>query len=737
MERAKVIFLFAALVCLSIATPTFASTSAEYTYDNLNRITQATYDDGTVIKYTYDASGNRLAQAVTGGTNPSATHFTVSAPSSATAGTAVSFTVTALDASNHTVTGYPGTVHFTSTDGSAALPSNATLTNGTGTFSATLNTGGSQTITATDTGTSSITGTSNTITVASPSATHFTVSAPTSATAGTAVSFTVTALDASNHTVAGYAGTVHFTSTDGSAALPSNATLTNGTGTFSAALNTAGSQTITATDTAASSITGTSNAITVSLQTGSLTVTIGPPAAVDAGAMWSVDGGSWQISGAAVSNLSVGSHTVGFKDVQGWTTPSGQTANVSNGQTASATGTYTPVFAAGFTASRTSGKAPLAVHFTYSSTGSVTKCLWNFGDGKTSKVPNPSHTYSKPGSYTVTLTVTGAWGKYTCTQPNYITVYTAPKANFSGAPKSGKAPLQVNFTDESTGLVTSWLWHFGDGTTSTEKSPNHTYNSHGTFTAKLTVYGPGGTGSKTLSIRVTPAAPTTVPGAPTGVNATAGNAQAWVTFSPPASNGGSAITFYTVTSNPGGITASGASSPITVPGLTNGAAYTFTVRATNAVGTGPVSGISNSVTPANTGNFIVVQPGVVKDSASGLTWYSNMAAFVNETYSAQMASVNQLNISKFGGISTWHIATWAETNTLMANDYAQIMAVFSRTYIWGTTTVLCGHTSDPPAGGDPAAFYIQSNPNQFGEFYDGNPNGSSGLDGAWVCTSSD
>jgi hypothetical protein len=114
-----------------------------------------------------------------------------------------------------------------------------------------------------------------------------------------------------------------------------------------------------------------------------------------------------------------------------------------------------------------------------------------------------------------------------------------------------------------------------------------------------------------------------------------------------------------------------------------------------------------------------------------------MAAFVNETYSAQMASVNQLNISKFGGISTWHIATWAETNTLMANDYAQIMAVFSRTYIWGTTTVLCGHTSDPPAGGDPAAFYIQSNPNQFGEFYDGNPNGSSGLDGAWVCTSSD
>jgi len=88
-----------------------------------------------------------------------------------------------------------------------------------------------------------------------------------------------------------------------------------------------------------------------------------------------------------------------------------------------------------------------------------------------------------------------------------------------------------------------------------------------------------------------------LPGAPTGATATAGNGQATVSFTAPASNGGGAITSYTVTSTPGNFTASGSSSPITITGLTNGAAYTFTVAATNAAGTGPASDPSNSVTP--------------------------------------------------------------------------------------------------------------------------------------------
>lgn len=89
----------------------------------------------------------------------------------------------------------------------------------------------------------------------------------------------------------------------------------------------------------------------------------------------------------------------------------------------------------------------------------------------------------------------------------------------------------------------------------------------------------------------------TVPGAPTGVSATAGNTQAVVSFTAPANTGGSAITGYRVTSSPGGITATGASSPITITGLTNGTAYTFTVAAQNAIGYGAESSPSNSVTP--------------------------------------------------------------------------------------------------------------------------------------------
>ena len=110
--------------------------------------------------------------------------------------------------------------------------------------------------------------TSNTVSqtihvLAHGSATHFVVAGPASAAPETVQSYTVTATDSLGHTDAGYTGTVKFTSTDGAATLPANSTLTSGSKTFSVTLVTAGTQTVTATDTVLSSITGTSNGATV------------------------------------------------------------------------------------------------------------------------------------------------------------------------------------------------------------------------------------------------------------------------------------------------------------------------------------------------------------------------------------------------------------------------------------------------------------------------------------------
>ena len=176
----------------------------------------------------------------------------------ATAGTAFNFTVTALDAFNNTATGYAGRVHFTEHGRTAVLPANSPLTNGVGTFTATLKTTGIQTLTATDTSDSAITGTSNNITVSAAAATHFVVSAPGAATAGAAFNFTVTAQDEFNNTATGYAGTAHFTSRTARPCCPPMRRLTNGVGHVQRHAQDAGNQTITATDTVDSSITGAS-----------------------------------------------------------------------------------------------------------------------------------------------------------------------------------------------------------------------------------------------------------------------------------------------------------------------------------------------------------------------------------------------------------------------------------------------------------------------------------------------
>jgi|GEM_PF-4775226 len=153
-----------------------------------------------------------------------------------------------------------------------------------------------------------------------------------------------------------------------------------------------------------------------------------------------------------------------------------------------------PTVEADFGASPTSGRAPLTVAFTDSSQGQVASWSWEFGDGDTSSVRNPSHIYRAPGAYTVKLTVRGAGGA-SQTKERVGLILVQPTADFSAAPVSGVDTLTVVFADSSRG-ATAWRWEFGDGDTSGVRNPTHVYRRPGVYTVRLGVTGPGGSDVK-------------------------------------------------------------------------------------------------------------------------------------------------------------------------------------------------------------------------------------------------
>ena len=153
-----------------------------------------------------------------------------------------------------------------------------------------------------------------------------------------------------------------------------------------------------------------------------------------------------------------------------------------------------------FSLSPTSGSMPLTVSFTDQSTELPVAWRWTFGDGNTSTEKNPVHTYNKSGRYTVTLTASNSNGSDVLTKSSNIvvsSVLAAPVTSFSASPTSGKAPITVDFTDQSTGLPTSWKWTFGDGNNSTEKNPVHKYNKSGLYSVTLTASNANGSNALT------------------------------------------------------------------------------------------------------------------------------------------------------------------------------------------------------------------------------------------------
>jgi nitrous oxidase accessory protein NosD len=214
-----------------------------------------TYSYYVVATNSLGNSGNSNITTATIPLAPVASKFTIVAlPTTATAGAASTFTLTVLDSSGNVVTGYTGTVHFTSTDVAAGLPADYTFTAadaGSHTFSTTFKTSGSRTISATDTTNPALSVTSSAVAVKAGTAVKMVATAPATATAKTAFSFTITMYDAYGNIATGYTGTIAFTSTDPLASLPASYKFTAtdaGVHTFKATFKTKGTQTLTAKD---------------------------------------------------------------------------------------------------------------------------------------------------------------------------------------------------------------------------------------------------------------------------------------------------------------------------------------------------------------------------------------------------------------------------------------------------------------------------------------------------------
>ena len=155
---------------------------------------------------------------------------------------------------------------------------------------------------------------------------------------------------------------------------------------------------------------------------------------------------------------------------------------------------------ANFSSNITSGYVPLTVQFTDLSKNAV-DWNWDFGDGASSSEQNPTHTYYTAGNYTETLTVSNAKGTNSTFSAITVLQPVLPIANFSSNITSGYAPLTVQFTDLSKNAA-EWNWDFGDGASSSEQNPAHTYYTAGTYAVTLTASNADGQNIKTSEISV-------------------------------------------------------------------------------------------------------------------------------------------------------------------------------------------------------------------------------------------
>jgi PKD repeat protein len=341
---------------------------------------------------------------------------------------------------------------------------------------------------------------------------------------------------------------------------------------------------------------------------------------------------------------------------------------------------------ASFSATPTTGAAPLGVSFTDTSTNNPTSWSWNFGDpgsgaANTSTSRNPSHTYASAGTYTVTLTATNSAGSDSDTKTNFITVGNGPTASFSGSPTSGDGPLTVDFTDASTGSPTSWSWNFGDpssgaANTSSATNPSHTYAGDGTYTVSLTVTNAFGSDTQTRTGYVHVGS---APAASFTATPTNGDAPLGVSFTDTSTN--SPTSWSWNFGDPGSGSANTSTSQNPAHTYNVGGTYTVTLTATNGAG-------SDTVT----------QTGLITVNSSDVTQTLNPIA---DSY------VSSSNLTgNYGGLTTMKVR---EGDGTSANPNYRTYLKFDISGVGSTVTVLKLRVFVTDASANLESVYLVSN----------------------------